>query len=170
MKRLSSSSALTLTDWIEYTKSNHLTIQTISEMTPGETRKFLCLDRNVYDLASKSSTPLLPKDFFHANYFVTYTHDNDLYGTTTFEWDGEAQDTDPFEFEIEYNNDTWFPLKRGIVTQYSGDAWREGHPVDLKKVHWTEYPTTTRIGWRGPMIPTDCLETMPKVLYEDGEG
>jgi hypothetical protein len=36
-------------------------------------------------------------------------------------------------------------------------------------MHWSELPKNTRVGWRGPMIPWETLDKMPKLYWGANE-
>jgi hypothetical protein len=63
-------------------------------------------------------------------------------------WPYTTQDN--FEPDIEYKKDYWYPLQDGKV---SGK-------------HWSRFPKdTTKLGWRGAMIPWKDVSKLPKVYY-----
>ena len=162
--------SLSLEKWIERMKPQYLTIGDINKMRKGDTNKFLCIDRNVYDLASKNDNiPKAPTLFFENNYIVNYTHDTDLKGHVKFECLASKEKYKLFEFHIEYINKHWYPLKDGMLPNH--DAQNIFHHVPTLNNenlirNWKDYPITTHIGWRGPMIPWNCLEKAPMVYYK----
>ena len=75
---------------------------------------------------------------------MTYTHEKDLRGRAS--WNYERNIFEDFSFDIEYDTNSWYPVnKNGVIST-------DGQWINTVNKHWTEYPHYTRIGWRGPMI------------------
>jgi hypothetical protein len=69
-----------------------------------------------------------------------------------------------FEFDIEYKDDSWYPLENGLLPSLpkTGTGLLDGR---YKK--WNELPKDTCVGWRGPMILWNDLDTLPNCYYFD---
>jgi hypothetical protein len=155
-------------NWENATRHLHVTIQRIRDIPIGETRKFLCLDRNVLDLAEnelskyKEGDEAIPTNVFHKNYHAKFTKTDkgitgkfyivnsreDLNGPDNIE--NERND-----FDIEYRNDNWYPMENGVLPVRGDDGFTTLMGVKKK---WTSFPLTTRLGWRGPMIPLERID------------
>ena len=160
--------SLPVNNWMDLAENNYaLTIADIINMKPGDKLEVLMMDRNVLDtsadeLWNKSDKKYSPEKFFR-NSRGTYINDKDLSGTMIFHWKGYTakQSTMPFEFELEYLPCHWYPLKKGKLPARARGA---KFPWDKAK-HWTEFPPTTKVGFRGAMINWNNLKDMPKVYY-----
>jgi hypothetical protein len=169
-------------DWEEKTRDFHLTIADVLEMKQGESQTFICMDRNVWDIAlcgernPPSSTDadqgVDPMHFFRNN-LLTVTADcaeNPMKGTWQWHWGGnytvEDQTSRDREFEINYQKESWYPLTDGKLPEndpqgFACFPWNK--PGGLKRIHWSEYPLSTRLGWRGVMVKQSPF--LPKVLF-----
>ena len=68
----------------------------------------------------------------------------------------------PFEFDIEYLEGNWYPLTDGYLPPKDPQGFAK---LNFKtKKHWKEFPKTTRVGWRGPMIKWDDLDKLPNII------
>jgi hypothetical protein len=155
-------------NWERATKHLHTTIQRIRDIPIGETRNFLCLDRNVLDLAGnelskyKAGDEAIPSDVFNNNYHIKFTKTDKgitgkFYIVNSREELNEPDDSsnERNDFDIEYLNDRWYPMENGILPA-SGDQGFS-RLLGIKK-KWTTFPLTTRLGWRGPMIPLERID------------
>lgn len=145
--------------WIQKSRSKQLTIQRVLNMKKGQKMKMLCLDRNLYDTTDSIPPNQLrcPAKFFDGGYMGVYTHDHDMSGT--FKWQFQPKDEPPmpFTFEINYKNENWYPLDEDGTL-----AMGLGRMLGIKK-SYKKFPKTTRVGWRGPMIPWNALKDLPRV-------
>ncbi len=157
-------------DWALFAHKKHgLKITDISDMKPGDKVRVLILDRNVWDVAmrdkSKQNKIYKPADFFKDN-FGTYTHEHDLSGQMIFHWEGNENFLDEnFEFHVEYKDYNWYPLHSGYLPKEDN----QGIFGDFgfgKDMFWTEFPNTTGIGYRGPMILESKLELLPDIIWK----
>lgn len=157
--------------WPEKTKSCHLTIQDILDLEPGETVKYLCLDRNtVWDLSlsTKYNQPnkfYRAKEFYQNGYTMTYTKGSDpnsIEGTLVFRSGGFVGDPQKY-FDIEYKPNHWLPFINGHVEPCHGCS---KHNKEVEDKIWSP---NTRIGWRGPMIRFSDLKKLPKIYWDDSE-
>ena len=108
----------------------------------------LCIDRNFFDLIdhniNKGSVPF--SAFFKKSYKLKYIHEHNLCGQ------GQFNDMEPmkFNFELEYNDECWYPMNDDGLLPDNNDF---GRPLNTSYGNnYRDYPSNTRIGWRGPMI------------------
>ena len=165
---------LELSDWIEHVKDKCLTISDVKDFKEGDTHIFLVMDRNLYDIVENDfnpeNIPKNPVEFFKYN-LVTYKHYTDLKGLLTFHFEGlfpsdeKNNLTRPFEFEIEYEQDCWYPCRDGFLPtiDFQGIAKFEW----LTPKSYTTFPPNTRVGWRGPMIKYELLNNLPHVFWKE---
>ena len=159
--------SLQIDEWLKYMKPYYLSIREINKMRRGEVRKFLCIDRNVHDLAEWNGTESKdPKEFFAKNYIMVYRNGIDLKGEAKFEYPGSTEEFRPFEFDIEYKKGFWFPLHNGKLPKYHRETeiFKELADKDVIR-DWKDYPKNTHIGWRGPMISWISLDYAPDIHY-----
>ena len=169
-----------------------LTIKDILTLKKGQQIKVLTMDRNVWDCLTDCATgeSYKPTDLLRDNWAI-YIHDEDLRGKLiSWEWcETNQEQIDPdqfkydlkspdfdFEFDIEYKKGFWYPLENGYLPQFDSQglfqfSWphdlnREG--PDNQKQHWTTFPETTCVGWRGHCILWSKLEEMPDIVYNEG--
>ena len=70
--------------------------------------------------------------------------------------DGEDFDpdkADTFEFHVNYKEELWYPLNRTDLPEISQF---ENCPRNIY-----EFPPTTRLGWRGPMVELEKIKDYP---------
>ena len=147
------------TSYIDETRQFHLTIADIKKLKKGDKLDIFCFDRNVMDNAlSATDKPYNPKIFFEHTYQGIYTHDKGLKGLLQF--DIYDDDPVPFEFDLEYMNHRWYPLKNGKL-ESKGELC--GVPKKFNGKTWRSFPDTTRIGCRGPIVLKNHLDYMPLV-------
>ena len=183
--------SLDLWKWIDYMRPYHLTINDITNLSSGDTIQLLCLDRNVCDLVATSDnesvTTIPVVDFFKHGYQLTYRHRRDLEGTACWNCDSDSdsssydsQYSDPgcknndktntnknpigrhFSFDIEYKKNCWYPLENGKLPIKDPQEFAKFNHNTIS--YWKDYPETTRIGWRGPMINFKHLTNAPELL------
>lgn len=122
-------------------------------MRPNDQARFLHLDRNVEDVTcykqfNLSDVPTTPEKFFKAAYWSTFTKTDGLKGMINFDIDGTKHEC--FEFDIEYEKDSWYSLSDGVL--YPDSTEKPLFP-QLNKVigkKWSDFPKNIRLGWRGP--------------------
>ena len=149
-------------EWEDATRKDHLTIGDIRKLKKGDTVPLLIMDRNYLDIAfakNKGNTLYTPVRFFRSNK-ATYIHDADLHGTIVWSWSKEKQ---PFEFELNYDNERWYPLIDGHIPRRDKNRFRDAPYKTAKS--WTSFPATTRVGWRGPSMPWNDLDKYQKVWF-----
>lgn len=86
-----------------------------------------------------------------------YTHSHNLSGRLLHPYGVEYD----FEFDIKINDDTFYPLKN----DYINFSLYPSNDIPWSK-HFSEYPLTTRVGWRGESMLWENLHYQPNVVYE----
>src|SRR4051812_33124924 len=120
-----SQQTLNIIDWDILSHDKYaLTIENVLNMKPGEQIKVLSMDRNVWDCAldnkQKQGKSFKPQEFFK-DCWAIYINTDTLKGKCLFAWEFDDDQTeqvnveqinsDDFEFDIEYNNNEWYPLE-----------------------------------------------------------
>mmetsp|Transcript_19884 Transcript_19884/g.35477 ORF Transcript_19884/g.35477 Transcript_19884/m.35477 type:complete len:288 (-) Transcript_19884:144-1007(-) len=155
-----------LEEWQELCKDKYLKVSDILKMKAGETIEVVSFDRNWGDVAldedrNPPGVPTDPKHFFRENK-ATYTHSGaDLRGTVKWTWDPE-KDYD-FEFDLEYKSKCWYPLKNSCFPTVTLTMSRFSPEHEGR--HYSTYPPSTHVGWRGPWMPWSALADLPKVTW-----
>jgi hypothetical protein len=160
-KELKKENALEFNKWYDLAWEYAITIETITKLKSGDRIKLLVLDRNVADIAfeiNEKDKVCNPLHFFRDN-TMEYVHKEGLKGKMVYSY-GEY-DT---EFDIEYELHHWYPLTNGCLPKkdpqgFSKFSYKEPKP-------WTDFPTNTRIGWRGPMMLWSDVIKMPDIYWE----
>jgi hypothetical protein len=142
--------------WLANMADKYVTIADILDLKLGQTVKFLCIDRNFGD-SFNGDMDAEPKslDCFEYNNILLYKYDKDLLGLGRFEnEDVEIDGYCEFPFDLNYRDGCWFPLdNKGFLPEHLAD--------ETDSLDYREYPKTTRIGFRGPMIKwTDVVESL----------
>lgn len=163
---------LELNKWIENARKDCLQIRDITPLKKGDTLKVLVMDRNLCDTCCEDSVNpgnalFSAPRFFRFNTAI-YTHTGGLKGTIKYKWQESEEYKDcsepyPFEFEIEYKKDCWYPLENGHLPKEDPQGFSDFHYPKPKS--WREFPSTTRIGWRGPMLLWSKVHSMPAVYW-----
>jgi len=152
----------------------HVTIQTILEMEPNTTLKCLCLDRNVEEIAESNSSKfkvkdiIPPIDLFQNNYYLKFIkgpEKNDIKGIWEVacgfnELNTIHNLTDEEELHIEYAPNCWYPLQNGVF-KVMDPQFKNKRLATGKDKKWQDFPKSTRLGWRGPMIPIEKMNITP---------
>jgi hypothetical protein len=161
-------------DWLERNKDQHLTIADIQKLKIGDTLDVVFFDRNfeehgMWDKYVKGKA-YVPEDILQFNRGkVTYLGN--------FEWDLYFPDCGtfkhPFHLEITGLNGTnwsWSAINpedgKIHVTNNIFDCGKEHK--NWKPIHKkiSEFPKTTRVGWRGPIMLWKRVYEMPKIYYD----
>jgi hypothetical protein len=139
-------------EWIKLAKQKYgFTIRDFLALQPGQSIDLLMMDRNVLDIVesnpNKRGRLYTPHHFFKGQKarFIRSANDNLLIGKMIWSYTTEEQ----FEPDIEYKKNHWYPLQDGKVGSK----------------HWSKFPKSTKIGWRGAMIPWKNVAQLPKVYY-----
>jgi hypothetical protein len=139
--------------WEQTMRNNWLTIKDVTSLKEGDTLEILVLDQDVYGIVSEYTGKDVikhPVEFYKHN-FATYTHKKNLLGDIVFHWSGEDFTIENYEFNIEYQKESWYPLIniRGILLPAVGRYYPQ---------FMEEFPPTTCVGYKGPMIALDKLK------------
>lgn len=173
--------ALHYTDWFDKTRKSWITIGDIMKLKKGDKLDLLMLDRNATDTAfhyNKMSVPKEPSKFFRHNR-ITYIHDTDMTGTirqkividltnnkTKKTEKKRVTDNTEAEFDVEYKKDYWYPFRDGVLPAKDFQGYFK---LLGKKKHYTDFPKSTHVGFRGPLIPWSQIDKFPKVYQVDDE-
>jgi hypothetical protein len=136
---------------------NCMTIEDITSVDVGESIDVLLLHRNAYDVPCTIhpfDIPMNPTEFFSSR--ATFKRTEGMKGTLT----EEEIPTYPTELEIEYTPGWWYPLTDGYIPAVNEDTEQ---PLLGRRMHWTEFPESTRVGFRGPMIMWSDAMILPHV-------
>ena len=146
---------------IEFSKPNHLTIRDVLNMNVGDTIDVIIWDRNFEEYGiwdtRESGVSYNPNDFFKGNHHqITYQGN--------MEWDihfdfGETV-RHPINLDVSSLNTKW---KWIPIEDVSTDAVK--NTVESKRLNWEQFPTNTRVGWRGPIMLWDKVKDMGPIYY-----
>lgn len=155
--------AIEVSKWIkDASRKAHLTIAQVLKMKKGQKTKFLMLDRNVYDnLDGQATNKAMVASKFFQGCWAIYTHDHGMEGTMKFAWQSKDEAGLPFMFEINYRDESWYPLDVDGALP-AKDPQGVGKLLG-KRMPYTKFPKSTRVGYRGPMVPWSKLKALPKV-------
>lgn len=158
--------------WWAASQKYWMTIADVERIPPGKTIDACFLHRNVWDTTmtpERRGKLHKPSTFFAEEkarfaqvhrYTRTSRKTTPLEGQSMFvEYESEPK---PFEFEIEYAKGKWYPLSKGVLP--AKDSQGAFKLLGTAK-HWSEFPKTTHVGWRGPMIAWENLDKLPKIYF-----
>lgn len=150
-------------EWEDHTKSFHFTVKDLKKLKPGDTLKFLALDRNCFDvpLSKHEAGKCFPAREFFDSEMCTYTHKHGCRGDLVFHFDTGDHTLEDFEFHIECRPNYYYPLTDGKLTPLDDrvDFGKHNHRS------WDTFPDDRRVGYRGPMI-LDChIDSLPKIYH-----
>ena len=175
-------STLDFDEWGKLSYECALTIKDILNLKPGEQIKVLSMDRNVWDTALRDDIrgkSCRPQDFFNSNWAI-YAHEENLRGKFllfSFECKNNVSRIDVdkisldhicqpnFEFDIEYKDHCYYPLSEEYLPASDPQGFSKFPWPNDQKQHWTNFPETTRVGWRGHFVLWSKLETMPNIIW-----
>ena len=151
-----------LSDWISLpaVKAKGLTIADVASLKPGDRLSVVTIDRNVGDAVGA----LKPNRVYSAakalaDSRATYVHRGGMGGVLTlYAESGDPVVLDPFEFHVEYAPGRWYPLEAGVLPAKDPQGQT---PLLGKKTRWQDMPRTTRVGYRGSMLPQTALAALP---------
>ena len=162
--------------FINNCQADHLTIADVKKLQPGDTLDVVIWDRNfeeswIWDNA-ENLKHYDPEIFFKNNrHQLTYCGDMD--------WKIKFNFGETIYHTIHLNVShldtywTWVAIdeKDGYI-HITDESVRNGHKIPEhwkpKHIHWSEFPETTRAGWRGPIMLWSKLKDMPQVYNEEG--
>jgi len=154
-----------LNDWINFYKNYWFTICDIKYLPINKKIKIIMLDRNVYDNKDKMKKGSLytPSYFFKLNTATYWKTNNDtLEGKIKYKWQKEEEDPLDFSFHIEYKKNNWYPMTDGFLPEKDNQYMFK---LLNKKKHWRDFPVSTHIGFRGPVILWSDLKFLHKKIY-----
>jgi hypothetical protein len=160
-----SDGALEVLEWMKKYDGRCLTIGQLLEMSIGETIKVVTLDRNVLDVCCEETRNKENREYRPAHFFrystlqltVTQKMTDKLSCDWRWSFDNKTVEKDR-ELELEVKTEcAWYPLKDGFVEMDRNEA----------RKHWTTFPKSTHVGWRGAMIPFGELHNCDSVYWED---
>lgn len=172
-------------EWIDATEQFHIRL---SNFVPGkfidhithnstvagkESIRFMCCDPNIEDFTNypqynPPNTYLNPTTFFKDVYYLEWTQNGcniPLCGLGKFFSDDFIK---PLNLHLEVSKNNWCPIDNGGYV-FSVSHSEENEILESKR-HWTEFPKTTKVGWRGPMILSTHLNKMPLLMYNNEES
>lgn len=163
--------------WMEKMEKKFLKIKDITKLKKGDKLKLVCFTRNFEEDLSNAKVryrhSYRPVVFLRKVQVINYTHGSDLNGTAVWTWGKEViVKSEPFEFQIKFKKHNWYPLKNGMLPKrFDMPNWKTGNLDETKsKIRsWKKFPTSTLIGFRGPMIEHKYLKDAPDVYWEDSE-
>ena len=162
--------ALEMRQFIETSKPNHLTLGDIKQLSPGDSLDVVIWDRNFEEgwiwSAAEENHPYDPTFFFRENRHKLVMKGN-LIWDIHYSWGQVVRH--PIEFDVSDMNTkwTWAPVKNGVIQ--IDNAFLDGDSqwaVNSRKIHnksQDEFPDSTRVGWRGPIMLWDKLSNYPNV-------
>lgn len=157
---------ISVDEFLRRNANSHITIEFIKNMNEGEEIDMLCIDRNFYDDLPMTSSDA--ETFFRKKTLLRVT--KGLRGiNATCHWlkpgNGGGRDITDWHttFHIEYRPNRWYPLTEDHRLPQS-DPQGLANFGNRSGLHWSRFPETTRLGWRGPMIPyekvLECKENL----------
>jgi hypothetical protein len=162
-------SILDVEEFLRREESSYLTIADIVKMKPGETIEVLSIDRNFYDAIFENYTPTGAKEFFKYNYIWLIAKSGD---GLDVKWkqsengcDCGMEEYEEREFHLNYKEGSWYPLEGGKLPGRCDQNSNLRLTEDGESKHWSSYPETTKVGWRGPMLPYRCVAECEEKLY-----
>jgi hypothetical protein len=154
---------LELSRWIHHYENKWLTIKDVEDFPLNKKIKLLLLDRNIYDITDSFTQGKLysPTTFFKKCYaWYWKTNENNLSGKIKYAWQKETDEPYNFNFDIEYKENSWFPLTNGILP--AKDEQKMFTLLDTEK-HITDFPLNMHLGYRGPIIIWKDIKKLDKV-------
>jgi hypothetical protein len=156
---------LTLEDWYDLYESHHMTIADLLRLS--NTTELIMFDRNWLDILNikcddenLTIRDYTPSEFFARAHKWIYTPAKIIDGARDINgnmkchsmYDAFKHEWPSFDFHIEYKRNHWYPLTNGYLK-----CLGERNFGELEGLHWSAFPLTTKIGWRGPMIRRDAV-------------
>lgn len=156
--------ALTLDDWVKQATKWQVTIKDILALDQGEKLDLCIFHRNWRDIVEPKWTKkekgvvVRPERAFRAIHFK-YTHKKNLNGTM---FDGTVEvEPSEFEWHVNVKGHGWMPPdKHGYVKLKLNDKHTP------PRMHWTDFPPKTAIGWRGMAIPWEKVTSGPSIFAQ----
>lgn len=153
--------------WVKESSSPyHLTIADILSFPVGEAVKLFLMDRNVFDMSwcndmNPPGVVTTPQHFFRSCYYVNFTRTGDgIVGN--WEWPELNRTDQAREWDIEFAPSCWYPLEDDHLPIRVLQGFSDLGNTSAR--HWRDFPASTRIGWRGPMMLKKDMEKCPDIL------
>ena len=149
--------------WYNESRQHWLTIKDLLSLKSGTELDILLYHTNALDAPMtyfKSDTSYTPKKFFKSERDTLVLSDEELMGHFKIY---EEYDPIPKYLEVEYKKDKWYPLVDGFLPAKN----EKGKKLLGKKTHYTELPSETPVGFRGPMILWKELGNLPKIYFSE---
>lgn len=156
-----------------YSKDKHLTLGDVKQMSPGVTIDVVIWDRNyeeywIWDNA-EDKKEYDPEEFFEQNrHQITYLGN--------MKWDIKFPFGETIAHPIHLDTSSlqtnwrWVAVEEDGFIHITTEVVNEGEEIpshwEPKHMHWSEFPDTTIVGWRGPIMLWDNLKNMPQVYYD----
>lgn len=174
----SDSGSTEMYQFIKDSCQQHLTIEDVMKLEVGDELDVVIWDGNFEEYwiwtNAESSVAYNPEEFFRCNHHqLTYLGD--------MTWDihfsfGETT-THPIHLDVSQleTNYTWYPIdetdgKIHITNEIVNEGEEKPSHWKPKHLHWTEFPKTTRVGWRGPIMLWDKLTDHKLGLVHNKKG
>ncbi|AYV75426.1 MAG: hypothetical protein Terrestrivirus1_300 [Terrestrivirus sp.] len=148
-------------NFIDNCKNEHLTIRDVKLMSVGDVIDVVIWDKNFEEYwiweHAEEKTYYDPCVFFKSNR-CKLTYKGDMQWDIYFDF-GDTF-THPVHLDVSslQTDWTWYPIDE-LDGKIHSD-WTTKH------IHWTEFPDTTRVGWRGPIMLWDKLKDLPQIYYD----
>jgi len=169
--------SLEMYHFVHATKDQHLTLADIKHLNVGDALDVVIWDGNWEEYwaweKAENLKPYSPEEFFTKN-----RHKLVYRGNLT--WDIHFRFGEVIEHPVHLNTEhlqtycRWCAVdekdgKIHITSEYLPRGqdkipicWRAKH------IHWTKFPETTRVGWRGPIMLWEKLKNCPQVYLQNG--
>ena len=158
-------------EWINYYKSNHLVINDLKKMNVGDTLDVVIFDRNFEEYfiwpKLKKNKSYTPKYFFKGNrHQIKYN--GDLTWDITYSFGCIAHhpiEINVSKFDLGF---TWYPLTGEnmiLNTKIVNNKTVKLPKKNQLKIHWTDFPKNTSIGWRGPIMLWKNINNTTKIMW-----
>jgi len=136
-----------------------MTLREIESMKPGSRTKVVLMHDNVMDAtcSPRVNKPLKvhkPETFFRHEIATFIKGDQGIEGIF------RVDDADADELCIEVQPNNWSSLTKGRVKRL------KSLPDNISGKHWREFSPSTKIGWRGAMIPYKNMASLPLIYYQ----
>jgi hypothetical protein len=148
--------------WINETEKYHSTINDIIDIKIGETKIFLCIDRNFDEIINES-------DLCKNNYYMVFTKIEGINGNMdifcgideahkeiTNRKNPNYKYTRDEELHVNYTKKHWYPFQDGVF--HVIDSQTKRTLIKGNDMSWQEFPKKTKVGWRGPMIDVKYID------------
>lgn len=175
--------ALEWKDWIQNTKPLHITLADLKMLKRGESLDLFLMDRNlchdVWQNGIKVDVRTSAMKFFrnHA-YYLRYTPSDDIPTYGKWEWINQAGESSEWGdgkikmrlLHVEFIPNHWHPLSQTGYLVFDDwdnvgndqEGWRVQSGAGRGK-HVSEFLSTTRVGWQGPMMRISDMNKTPYV-------